>query len=114
MSGRSPRWITKPRKTVGVTLAGSFHTSYAYATIDGTKYTSAGTVQGEAISVTVGGMSPYTSNCAVYLDGVKVLNGAGTYQYTETKDIAVVFTAHTEAVFGTNLTVYGTCEITTV
>lgn len=114
MSGRSPRWIWNPHGAVGVTLAGTFHSSYAYATIDETKYTSAGTVLGEAISITVGGMSTYASDCAVYLDGVKVLNGAGTYQYTGTRDITVVFTTHTETVYGMDIAVYGTCEITTV
>lgn len=114
MSGRSPRWIQTPRKTVGVTLAGTFHTSYAYATIDGTKHTSAGTVRGEAVSVTVGGMASYNNDCFIKLDGVYVQRGAGTYQYTGEQDIIATFATHTDMIIGVSMTTYATCEITTV
>lgn len=110
MSGRSPRWIQAIVKEISVTLSGTFHPDAAYATIDGTKYTAAGTVQGEDVRVYISGTSGYTDGCFVAVDGVHVQDGAGEYQYTGKSDINVAF----NPMFSSYGSIYWTCEITTV
>lgn len=111
MSGRSPRWINAIQKTPTTCLveySGTFTSSRAYVTINGTTYTSAGsqTVDvGTVISIYVSGSTSYRDSCYVSLNGKRVKSGYGTYKYTVLKNSKLVFARGTSA--------YYYCEITT-
>lgn len=81
--------------TVILTENGSgFNSSYAYATVDGTKYTDAATLElayGSIVDVFVSARSSYQALCYVTLDGETVQNGAGTYSYKVTRNATLTF-----------------------
>ena len=111
MSGRGPRWITKP--TVIVQLLGTFHTNRAYATIGETKYTEETTLQvrrRQSVSVTVDAGSYAKDKCVITLNGATVQSGNGTYAFELTSDTTISFEGYNT---GNSMSAYYTCEITT-
>lgn len=80
-----------PYKTV--TITGSGHSSYAYVTINGTKYISPATVSvpiGTVMTCTVSDQYQAYPECYISVDGVKVLEHAiGSYNHTVTTSCAV-------------------------
>ncbi|MBO5715601.1 MAG: hypothetical protein J6S23_04310 [Clostridia bacterium] len=80
-------------KEYAVTLSGTFSSSYGYVTINGTKYTTATTVnvaEGTAVSVYVAGTyTNYDGLANVTLNGTKVQNGKGTYNHTVTSNCKI-------------------------
>ena len=82
-----------PYKTV--TITGSGHSSYAYVTINGTKYISPATVSvpiGTVMTCTVSDQYQAYPECYISVDGVKVLEHAiGSYNHTVTTSCAVTF-----------------------
>lgn len=80
-----------PYKTV--TITGSGHSSYAYVTINGTKYISPATVSvpiGTVMTCTVYDQYPSYPECYISVDGVKVLeHDTGSYNHTVTTSCAV-------------------------
>lgn len=82
--------------TVVLTEDGSgFNSSYAYATVDGTKYTDAATLElayGSIVEVYVSGRKAEAKAlCYVTLDGETVQSGAGTYSYRVTRNATLTF-----------------------
>lgn len=97
MSGRGPRWFTGikyPKWTVAI--SGDLRSKYGTATIGGTEYTAATTVdakRGETASVFVSaGSSSNRPKCRVTLNGETVQSGDGTYTFPITGDTTIVFT----------------------
>ena len=92
---------------ITITLAGTFSSSYAYATINGTKYTAETTLEvekGTTVKIYVSARS--SSNralCYVKLNGETVLSRGGTYNFIPTKNAVITF----------GYTNYGYAEITT-
>lgn len=80
-----------PYKTV--TITGSGDSSYAYVTINGTKYISPATVSvpvGTVMTCTVSDQYSNDPYCYISVDGVKVLeNAIGSYNHTVTTSCAV-------------------------
>ena len=80
-----------PYKTV--TITGSGHSTYAYVTINGTKYISPATVSapiGTVMTCTVSDQYQGYPECYISVDGVKVLeNAIGSYNHTVTTSCAV-------------------------
>lgn len=80
-----------PYKTV--TITGSGHSTYAYVTINGTKYISPATVSvpnGTVMTCTVSDQYQGYPECYISVDGVKVLEHAiGSYNHTVTTSCAV-------------------------
>ena len=80
-----------PNKTV--TITGSGDSSYAYVTINGTKYISPATVSvpiGTVMTCTVSDQYFNGPYCYISVDGVKVLeNAIGSYNHTVTTSCAV-------------------------
>ena len=80
-----------PNKTV--TITGSGHSTYAYVTINGTKYISPATVSvpnGTVMTCTVSDQYQGYPECYISVDGVKVLeNAIGSYNHTVTTSCAV-------------------------
>ena len=80
-----------PYKTV--TITGSGHSTYAYVTINGTKYISPATVSvpnGTVMTCTVSDQYHGYPECYISVDGVKVLeNAIGSYNHTVTTSCAV-------------------------
>lgn len=80
-----------PYKTV--TITGSGHSTYAYVTINGTKYISPATVSvpnGTVMTCTVSDQYQRYPECYISVDGVKVLEHAiGSYNHTVTTSCAV-------------------------
>lgn len=99
-----------PYKTV--TITGSGHSSYAYVTINGTKYISPATVSvpiGTVMTCTVSDQYQAYPECYISVDGVKVLeNAIGSYNHTVTTSCAV-----TLVVTQSNGASYGYIAITT-
>lgn len=99
-----------PNKTV--TITGSGDSSYAYVTINGTKYISPATVSvpiGTVMTCTVSDQYFNDQYCYISVDGVKVLeNAIGSYNHTVTTSCAV-----TLVVTQSNGASYGYIEITT-
>ena len=111
MSGRGPRWITKP--TFTVQLSGSFSKTQGYATINGVKYAEETTLQvlrHQTVSVTVSGSSSNASKCKVTLNGETVQSGAGTYELTVDSGMVITFEGPHA---GVQAAYYYTCSITT-
>lgn len=81
--------------TVVLTEEGNgFNSSYAYATVDGTKYTDPATLElayGSIVDVFVSARSSYQAQCYVTLDGETVQSGAGTYSYKVTRNATLTF-----------------------
>lgn len=82
--------------TVALTENGSaFSSSYAYATVDGTKYTDPATLElayGSIVEVYVSGRkASHQALCYVTLDGETVQDGAGTYSYKVTRNATLTF-----------------------
>lgn len=99
-----------PNKTV--TITGSGDSSYAYVTINGTKYISPATVSvpiGTVMTCTVSDQYFNGPYCYISVDGVKVLeNAIGSYNHTVTTSCAV-----TLVVTQSNGVSYGYIAITT-
>lgn len=99
-----------PNKTV--TITGSGNSSYAYVTINGTKYISPATVSvpnGTVMTCSVSDQYVNDPYCYISVDGVKVLeNAIGSYNHTVTTSCAV-----TLAVTQSNGVSYGYITITT-
>lgn len=98
-----------PPKPV-VTITGTGNSSYSYVTINGTKYTKSATVEveeGTTIAAYVGRGTDMLEG-VIEVDGVDVLTGVGTYNYTVTGNCAVKLSA--PASLGTT---YGVITITT-
>lgn len=99
-----------PKKTV--TIKGTGNSSVVYVTINGTKYTSAASVQvsvGDVITATVGGTD--SSNSSITVDGTQVVYGkAGSYNYTVQTDCTVTLSYTNDDFFGTrgNITIVST------
>ena len=109
MSGRGPRWITKP--TFTVQLTGTPVKTYGYVTVDGTAYTAETVLQvdrHQTISITVSGYnSTQYKSCEITQNGEIVQSGAGTYTFNVESDVVINFVKH-----GTSMP-YCTCSITT-
>lgn len=100
---------TPPPMANTVTLTGALNSSYAYVTINGTKYSRAQTLEvesGTEISVYVGSMMGNSSY--INFNGTKVLSGKGTYTFTLTADTTI-----TMAQSGSSWTAYYYANITT-
>lgn len=96
---RIPRKMSA-RKTVSVTMFGTFNASYAYATIDGTKYSKPVVLSAvergadaRATVVTDGTSSSDKRNTKITLNGVEVKNagstGSASYDFTITDDCLI-------------------------
>lgn len=109
MSGRGPRWITKPTFTVQIT--GNPMRNYGYVTIDGTDYTAEAILKvyrHQAVNVTISSHDvTQDKNCKITMDGAIVQNGAGTYTFNLESDVIIDLEKH-----GTSYPYY-TCSITT-
>lgn len=109
MSGRGPRWITKPTFTVQIT--GNPNKTYGYVTINETAYTAEAILKvnhHQTISVTVSGYDIYAQrNCEITLNGTIVQSGKGTYTFSLESDVIIDLERH-----GTSYPYY-TCSITT-
>lgn len=102
-----------PAKPVTVRLSGTFDSSYCYATIGGTKYTSSATLTletGVTVEIYVSARITMAAdkNCHVTLNGETVQRGGGTYTLTVTTDTSIVFATGVDQSY-----TYGTCAITT-
>lgn len=89
--------------TFDVVLSGNFHSSYGYATIDGTKYTRAQTVtvaKGTSVIVHCSASSS-TGNkkCGITLNGTAVAQGAShspaEYTFAVTSNCSIVISKNT-------------------
>lgn len=109
MSGRGPRWITKPALTVQIT--GNPSKTYGYVTINETDYTAEAILKvdrHQTISVTVSGYDVYVqSNCEITLNGAIVQSGKGTYTFNADSDVII------DLVRNGSSYPYYTCSITT-
>ena len=80
---------------VTIELTGSFSSSYGYVTIDGIKYSAAGshTVPiGSQVYITVSsGSYSKRSYCIVSKNGIVLQHGYGTYAYTTDEDCTINF-----------------------
>ena len=109
----------KPVHGLNVVISGTLDASRAYAQIDGTKYTSAGTYQipaGAEITVVCGASSEFVqaNGFKITQNGTTVAHGTGTspisYTLSLTMPVEIAFTKHTSP-FGSGA--YWSCEITT-
>ena len=99
-----PRAKTKPAKLT-IELGGSFDNSYGYVTIDGTKYTSAQTVEvesGASVFVRCGTATAFFQTfCKITLNGAEVAAGtwdtagAAKYTFAATDNCKIVMTKNT-------------------
>jgi len=78
-----------------LSLSGTFNSTYAYAKINGTKYTSATSrtvASGETLLIHVAATrSTYDSSCSVKLNGTTVQSGKGEYTWAVTSNATVTF-----------------------
>ena len=99
MQCRLPRMQNSTMDTVDVALSGNFSDAYAYATIDGTTYTTDNKVtvrKGTNVTVYCGGLSPAAqTQSTISLNGQGVANGEGDalaeYTFSATDNCNIVF-----------------------
>lgn len=103
-------------KTKTVRISGDLSSNRSYATVNGTKYTSACELEFEksdstSISVYVSSFH-YPEMCQITVDGTVVQSGAGSYTFqAEGKDVSIVFSEKKHPM--NTMYTYYTAEITT-
>ena len=120
MSGRGPRWIQEiqyPVTGFTVSLTGDMDSTYAYVTIDGTKYAAAQELvlePGSSITVTVGtDANNFGKSLEITLDGSVVRKGSSKdhsiqYVFQLTSPCSLVFERR-----NISTVMWRTCTITT-